>query len=546
MLFSEIKVAEAQGALLAHSLKTPKGRISKGKVLGPDEVSQLCEAGYSLVWVARLENGDVHEDYAAAVLSAVIAGVHVEAGEACGGRVYLYAQCDGLLALNVPAIHAFNNLDEVVALSTLPPLTLVRSGQVVGTLKIIPFGVSGERAERLMDLLTEELDVLLRIRPFARGRVALIQTHLPDMPAKVLDKTLITLGARLDYLSGDLTLACERRCEHDVDELAQLIITVMLQADCDLLIISTASATSDRDDVLPAAIRRAGGSVTSVGMPVDPGNLLVLGELGGTPVIGMPGCARSLKLNGFDWVLRRLLAGMPVTRSDVAMMGVGGLPEGFATRPDGRNADAPRLAVHAAKSPVSAVILAAGQSRRMGAANKLLLPWVGEPLVRHIVRAALSSRCHRVVVVLGHEGRKVRQALADLPVEFTMNDAYAEGIGSSVRVGANTVDKRDGVVFCLGDMPKITAGMIDRLIAAYETEPHFLGFQACHGRKRGNPVLWSPACLPLLRLCSGDEGAKGLLQQYGEAVMLVDVGAASVIEDMDTSEDYDRLLQGLV
>nr|CAE47360.1 putative mobA protein [Pseudomonas putida] len=546
MLFSEVAVAEAEGALLAHSLKTAQGRIGKGKVLGLDDVSELHEAGYSRVYVARLEEGDVQEDRAAAVLADALAGAHVEVGEAGTGRVYLHALCDGLLELNVPAIHAFNSQDDAVALATLQPLTPVRSGQVVGTLKVIPFGVPGELVERLLRMLAAECEAVLRVRPFTLRKVALIQTHLPDMQVKILDKTSGTLGARLACLGGNLMLAWEQRCRHHVDELVPVIAAMRSQADCDLLVIATASATSDKDDVLPTAIRRAGGTVASVGMPVDPGNLLVLGNLGGLPVIGMPGCARSPKLNGFDWVLQRLSAGMPVTRGDIAMMGVGGLLGALTTPPDTQDVGSPKLAPHAEKVSVSAVILAAGQSRRMGAVNKLLLPLAGEPLVRHIVLAALSSRCHRVLVVLGHEAQEVRQALSDLPVEFVMNDAYAEGIGSSVRLGANAVDKRDGVVFCLGDMPEVTAGVIDKLIDAYEAEPRLLGFQACHGHKRGNPVLWSPACLPLLRLCSGDEGAKGLVRQYGEAVMPVDVGVASVTEDMDTPEDYNRLVEGLV
>lgn len=545
MLFSEVAVAEAKGALLAHSLKTARGRLGKGTVLSADDVSALLDAGYSYVYAARLEDGDIQEDFAAEALSKAIVGDHVLIGEAGTGRVYLYALCDGLLVVNAPAIHAFNDLDEAVALATLPPLTPVRDGQVIGTLKIIPFSVKDILVERLVRAAAEQ-QALLQVRPFNLRNLALIQTCLPDMQTKILDKTAVTLGARLEQMGGSLTVAWELRCDHRVDQLAQSICAMAAQVDCDMLVISTASATLDKDDVLPSAIRRAGGRVERVGMPVDPGNLLVLGDLGGIPIVGMPGCARSPKSNGFDWVLQRLSAGLPVTRHDIASMGVGGLLAPLATRPDTKDAASPGLAPDADKGAVSAVILAAGLSRRMGGTNKLLLPLAGEPLIRRIVAAALSSRCNRVLVVLGHEAEVVRQALADLPVEFVMNDAYAEGIGSSVRLGAKAVDKRDGVVFCLGDMPNVSADVIDRLIKAYEMEPRLLGFQACHGHKRGNPVLWSPACLPMLRLCVGDEGARGLLQQYGEAVLAVDVGVASVIEDMDTPEEFARLAGRLV
>ena len=87
----------------------------------------------------------------------------------------------------------------------------------------------------------------------------------------------------------------------------------------------------------PSALRAAGGEVTRFGMPVDPGNLLFLGQLGARAVIGLPGCARSPALNGADWVLSRLVCGIPVTSADIAAMGVGGLLKEIPTRPQPRN-----------------------------------------------------------------------------------------------------------------------------------------------------------------------------------------------------------------
>ncbi|MGH8382525.1 nucleotidyltransferase family protein [Pseudomonas sp.] len=200
--------------------------------------------------------------------------------------------------------------------------------------------------------------------------------------------------------------------------------------------------------------------------------------------------------------------------------------------------------IPSARRAVTAVVLAAGLSRRMGRENKLLLPISGEPLIRFVVRAALQARCHRVLVVLGHEAQSVRRALVDLPVDFVFNETFEEGIGSSVRVGANAVSDQDAVVFCLADMPSIRASVIDQLIDAFEENPGFMGFQASYGGKCGNPVLWAPGCLPLLRESAGDEGARPLLRQYSKAVMSVNVGVSSVIDDIDTPEDYSRVSNG--
>jgi molybdenum cofactor cytidylyltransferase len=115
---------------------------------------------------------------------------------------------------------------------------------------------------------------------------------------------------------------------HKTAELAQVISG----AQGDIILILTASATSDPSDVAPQAVRDAGGNVTRFGMPVDPGNLLFLGDYGGRPVIGLPGCARSPALNGADWVLERVVCGVPVSDQDIAAMGVGGLLKESAAR----------------------------------------------------------------------------------------------------------------------------------------------------------------------------------------------------------------------
>jgi len=104
----------------------------------------------------------------------------------------------------------------------------------------------------------------------------------------------------------------------------------------DLILILTGSATSDEHDTAPAALRQAGGHVARFGMPVDPGNLLFYGKLGDRPVIGLPGCARSIALNGADWVLSRVVCGCPPNDTDFAQMAIGGLLKEIPTRPQPR------------------------------------------------------------------------------------------------------------------------------------------------------------------------------------------------------------------
>jgi molybdenum cofactor cytidylyltransferase len=300
-----------------------------------------------------------------------------------------------------------------------------------------------------------------------------------------------------------------------------------------MLLIAGASAITDRSDVLPAAIVAAGGEIEHFGMPVDPGNLLLLARLDGRPVLGLPGCCRSPKLNGFDWVLERLAAGIEVTGRDIMRMGVGGLLMEIASRPQ------PREAEGAAAGPprTAAVILAAGQSRRMGGPNKLLLPIGGKPMVRHVVEAAMASRATPVVVVVGHQQHEVRQALRGLKVQFVANPDFVAGLSTSLKAGLDALPASvDGAVVCLGDMPRVTATLIDRLIGAFNpVEGRGIVLPTWNG-KRGNPVLWARAFFAEMHGVAGDVGARHLIGQHPDAVVEVEAEDDASLVDIDTPE----------
>ena len=295
-----------------------------------------------------------------------------------------------------------------------------------------------------------------------------------------------------------------------------------------------ASAVVDAGDVIPAAIEQAGGRVTRFGMPVDPGNLLVLGDLGGTPVIGAPGCARSPTENGFDWILNRLLAGLDVTSEDIAGLGVGGLLMEIVSRPqprEGRARSAPD------RPRVAALVLAAGLSRRMGGANKLVATIAGKPLVRTAVEAALASRAASVTVVTGHKAGEVEAALAGLDVGLAHNPDYADGLSTSLRAGLQALPGDiDGVVVMLADMPGIDAETIDRLIAALAPEPGAGIVVPTWQGRRGNPVVWAARFIPELMAVAGDTGGRHLIEAHPESVVAVELGPAVAL-DIDTPRE---------
>jgi molybdenum cofactor cytidylyltransferase len=330
MRFGPVPLDQAEGAILAHSLPLPDGRLRKGAVLTAAHIARLSSAGLTEVTVARLDSDDVPEDAAAARLAAALvpdpAAQQLDPTAAFTGRVNLNAACPGVLELDVAAIHRLNRIDPAITLATLPPLHRVAPGMLAGTVKIIAYAVP-EAA------LTEACVVAraaIRVRPVVRKSAALILTEVPGMDDKLARKGRRAMEGRLRTLG----IALEEcvTVPHDVSSIANALRGTAAE----LLLILTGSATSDAYDTAPQGVRLAGGRVDRFGMPVDPGNLLFLGSLDDRPLIGLPGCARSPAMNGADWVLERLACGLAVTDDDIAAMGVGGLLKEIPVRPQPR------------------------------------------------------------------------------------------------------------------------------------------------------------------------------------------------------------------
>ncbi|MCA3628379.1 MAG: molybdopterin-binding protein [Methylobacterium sp.] len=330
MFFGTIPVAEAAGGVLAHKVKAGEGVLPKGHVLSTEDCQGLARAGVSEVTIARLAPGDVAEDEAARLLASLAAGPGIRCAEAFTGRVNLFSEANGVLVLDEPAIHAFNALDEGLTLATLPPYRRVKADEMVGTVKIIPFALPGAVVEAGRKALAKPP---IRLAAFRPKRVGLILLATPGMKSSVLNKTALVTAERVASLGGEI--AFEHRLPHRKEALVEALQALDPKA-LDILIVFGAAAISDRRDVIPAAMEATGGRVIHLGMPVDPGNLLLVAEWAGRPALGAPGCARSPAENGFDWVLERLFADLPVTARDIRAMGVGGLLMEIISRPQPR------------------------------------------------------------------------------------------------------------------------------------------------------------------------------------------------------------------
>ena len=322
MKFGALPIDDAVGGIVVHSVRRRELVLKKGEIITLAHVASLRDAGIDEVVVAQLETGDIDEDDAAQRLASAFAGANIRVQRPFTGRCNLFATCAGLLQVDTAALNGANEVDERLTIATLQAWRQVAAGEMVATVKVIPFAVP---EDKLVEVVACAAQRPVRVAAFSALRVGVISTLLPGLKTSVIDKTLHALEQRL--APAGASIVHKLNVAH-----ATTSVAAALEASaphCDILVVFGASAISDRRDVIPAALERTGGEIEQLGMPVDPGNLLLIGRLWERErrvhVLGAPGCARSPKENGFDWVLNRLLAGIEVTSRDIRHMGAGGL-----------------------------------------------------------------------------------------------------------------------------------------------------------------------------------------------------------------------------
>ena len=188
---------------------------------------------------------------------------------------------------------------------------------------------------------------------------------------------------------------------------------------------------------------------------------------------------------------------------------------------------------------VAAVILAAGQSQRMGGVNKLLAEWRGKILVQHIVDAALQSKAKNVLVVTGYQAAEVKQALQGHRLRFVDNEDFAQGLSTSLKAGLAALDPDvSGAAILLADMPELKTETLDVLIETFQQKKgEAITVPVCGGR-RGNPVIWPKTLIPEILKLNGDKGARNLMNNFPDRVEEVMIEDTGVLMDVDTSKDF--------
>ena len=535
MIFGPVPVEQAVGTVLAHSLKLPESRIRKGIRLTEQDVQSLGKARVSEVVVARPEPGDLGEDQAAEILGQRFLAEGLSPRAPFTGRVNVVAGKSGVLEVDKFAINAANAVDEAVTIATLPDHTFVVARQLVATIKIITYFVNEAVLNRVDGIIGSGP---LKLHGLSRKTASLVLSRQPDTKTRIVEKGRDSVTGRLTALG--IELGSVRVVNHQPRAIAQALTSV----GGDMILVLGASATSDRMDAVPAAVTQAGGHIERFGMPVDPGNLLFLGEFDNTPVIGLPGCIRSPVLNGADWVLQRVACGMKVDDDMIAEMGVGGLLKENPSRPQPRNAT-----LSGTRAPnVAGILLAAGSARRMGGRDKLLMEVDNVSLLERSAIAMTRSNLDHTIVVIpaGHDERRSAVerhsvSLVEIPVE-----AAATGMATSLRAGLAAVPEgTEAVVIALADMPDVSEEHINRLIEGFSPQDDREICRAiAENGAPGHPVLFGERFFENLALLEGDRGARELLGRASRFLVDVPTPGLGAVIDLDTEEDWSAWRSG--
>jgi molybdenum cofactor cytidylyltransferase len=193
---------------------------------------------------------------------------------------------------------------------------------------------------------------------------------------------------------------------------------------------------------------------------------------------------------------------------------------------------------------ISALVLAAGESKRMGGQNKLLLPFAGKTIVACAVDAILGANVAEVIVVLGHDAAAICNALQGRQLRFAFNADYRQGMASSIHAGLAAISpSTQAVMISLADQPLIQSEELNFLIAEFSRAVEMSIGVPTYNWQRGNPVIFDLRHRGEMLSLNGDVGCKSILARHPEAVLEIEMPTASILEDADTPAAYERIIK---
>ncbi len=329
MFFGEVKTEKSLGGILSSSIEVYKNKnkikISKGTVINKNLIDLLLLNNFEQIKCAKLDDDEIDENSAVHEISKKIITSkksNIKIQDPKNGRCNLVSKVDGIITFQPNQLFSINSVTNDIGIASLKAFSKVKKNQIIASIKAIPFGIKQKYLKKIIHISQD----CFKILPFQKKNIHLIQTTNQKTRAKILEKTLEVTKDRL--LSCGIKKIEERKCLHEIKSICTQLKT-SIDENADIILIFGTSAICDINDIIPQSINEMNGIVLRLGMPVEPGNLILLAEVEISKkhisIIGMPGCARSKKENGVDWILWRKLCDLKVSTDDINHLGNGGL-----------------------------------------------------------------------------------------------------------------------------------------------------------------------------------------------------------------------------
>jgi len=306
---TEIRPGEFKGAA-----------FQKGHTVCDDDLCRLQKLGKNHLYLIDLEADEIHEDEAAAIIAEALAGKGVVwKNEPREGKIGLKADRDGLLNVDIPALAAFNMIEEVMC-ATLHNHTMVKAGELVAATRAIPLVMKRAYIERAAAIAGQNGGVV-SVRPLRKGKAGVIITGnevyqglVEDRFAPILTRKLIDMGCEVDRISfvpDDIEIIRQTICRH-------------IERVCDLILLSGGMSV-DPDDVTRKGIQLSGAEEIHYGASALPGAMFLVAYIENVPLLGVPACGLHHHATVLDLILPRILAGEKIGKKELAFLGHGGL-----------------------------------------------------------------------------------------------------------------------------------------------------------------------------------------------------------------------------
>lgn len=327
----KVPVENAVGMVLCHDITEiipgeSKERVfKKGHVVTEKDIPRLLRIGKENLYVWERKEGYLHEDEAAQRMARAVAGRGLALTEPKEGKINLISTCRGLLKINVSALHAINNIEQVMVASLHTNQVVDVNTAVAGT-RVIPLIIDETIIEQV-EAQAAGFGPVVEVKPLNSLRVGMVVTGSEVYKGRIKDKFGPVVKEKIENLGSDVFRKINVT---DSTPMIAEAIQSLLEEKADLIVV-TGGMSVDPDDLTPAGVVAAGGKIVSYGAPTLPGAMFMVAYIGETPVLGLPGCVMFSKSTVFDLILPRIMAGEVIQRRDIAALGHGGLCMGCPT-----------------------------------------------------------------------------------------------------------------------------------------------------------------------------------------------------------------------